>query len=64
MLDYSLISKENDMNFAKRLTIESKVACIPTSSFYHDGDDLKVLRFCFAKKDETLEQAAEILCEI
>lgn len=64
MLDYSVISKESDMKFAKRLTVESKVACIPTSSFYHDGDDLKVLRFCFAKKDETLEQAAEILCEI
>jgi len=64
MLDYSLISKESDMNFAKRLTVESKVACIPTSSFYHHRDDLKVLRFCFAKKDETLEQAAEILCKI
>ncbi len=64
MLDYSSLSRESDMDFAKRLTIESKVASIPTSSFYHDGDDLNVLRFCFAKKDETLEQAAKILCEI
>ena len=64
MLDYSLISKESDMDFAKRLIVESKVASIPTSSFYHDGDDHKVLRFCFAKRDETLEKAAEILCKI
>jgi len=64
MLDYSLISKESDMEFAKRLTVESKVASIPPSSFYHQEDDFNVLRFCFAKKDETLEQAAKILCEI
>jgi methionine aminotransferase len=64
MMEYSSISTESDMDFAKRLTVESKVASIPTSCFYHDGDDLKVLRFCFAKKDETLEQAAEILCKI
>jgi len=64
MLDYSLISKERDMEFAKRLTVESKVASIPPSSFYHQEDDFNVLRFCFAKKDETLEQAAKILCEI
>ncbi len=64
MLDYSLISKESDMEFAKRLTVESKLASIPPSSFYHQEDDFNVLRFCFAKKDETLEQAAKILCEI
>jgi len=64
MLDYSLISKESDMEFAKRLTVESKVASIPPSSFYHQEDDFNVLRFCFAKKDETLEQAAKILCKI
>ncbi len=64
MLDYSSLSRESDMDFAKRLTIESKVASIPTSSFYHNGDDFNVLRFCFAKKDETLEKAAKILCEI
>lgn len=64
MLDYSSLSRESDMDFAKRLTIESKVASIPTSSFYHDGHDFNVLRFCFAKKEETLEKAAKILCEI
>jgi len=52
------------MDFAKRLSVESKVASIPPSSFYHQEDDFNVLRFCFAKKDETLEKAAEILCEI
>ena len=64
MLDYSTISKESDMDFAKRLTVESKVASIPPSSFYNQGNDFNVLRFCFAKKDETLEKAAEILCKI
>ncbi|MDX2439745.1 MAG: aminotransferase class I/II-fold pyridoxal phosphate-dependent enzyme, partial [Desulfobacterales bacterium] len=64
MLDYSLISKESDMVFSKNLTVKSKVASIPPSSFYHQGDDFNVLRFCFAKKEETLEKAAEILCEI
>ncbi|MDY6791023.1 MAG: methionine aminotransferase [Thermodesulfobacteriota bacterium] len=64
LLDYSIISKESDLDFANRLTVESKVASIPPSAFYHQGDDFNVLRFCFAKKDETLAKAAEILCEI
>ena len=64
MLDYSAITDENDIEFARRITTEFKVAAIPPSVFYHTGDDHRVLRFCFAKKDETLEQAAEILCKI
>ncbi|UCD77700.1 MAG: methionine aminotransferase [Desulfobacterales bacterium] len=64
MLDYSAITDESDIEFAKRLTIESRVAAIPPSVFYHRRDDYKVLRFCFAKKDETLERAAEKLCRI
>ncbi len=64
MLDYSAISDEADVDFARRLTIEHKVASIPPSVFYHRGDDHKALRFCFAKKDETLEVAAERLCGI
>ena len=64
MLDYSAISDEPDAAFAKRLTIEHGVASIPPSVFYHDGEDHRVLRFCFAKKDETLERAAEKLCKI
>ncbi len=64
MLDYSSISDEADTEFSKRLTIEHGVASVPPSVFYHDNDDHKMLRFCFAKKDETLEKAAEKLCRI
>ncbi len=64
MLDYSAISNESDVEFSKRLTIEHGVASIPPSVFYHHNVDHKVLRFCFAKKDETLEKAAERLCKI
>ena len=64
MLDYSAISQEPDIEFSKRLTIEHGVASIPPSVFYNNQDDHKVLRFCFAKKDETLERAAEKLCKI
>jgi methionine aminotransferase len=64
MLDYSAITAEPDVEFAKRLTIDYGVAAIPPSVFYHRKNDDKVLRFCFAKKDETLERAAEKLCKI
>ena len=58
LLDYSAITKEDDMAFALRLTKEHGVASIPTSAFLYNAAPPKVLRFCFAKKDETLEQAA------
>lgn len=61
LLDYSEISKEKDTNFAMRLTKEFGIASIPISVFYHNLIDHKALRFCFAKKEETLEKAAEIL---
>jgi methionine aminotransferase len=64
MLDYSQISDEPDLDFAKRLAAEHGVAAIPPSALYHQKDDHKVLRFCFAKKSETLESAAEKLCRI
>jgi methionine aminotransferase len=64
MMDYSAISDLDDVSFARQMTIEHKVAAIPPSVFYHDGQDNRVLRFCFAKRDDTLEQAAEILCRI
>ena len=64
MMDYSAISDLDDVAFARQMTAAHKVAAIPPSAFYHDGQDNKVLRFCFAKKDETLEQAAEVLCRI
>lgn len=64
LLDYSAITEEKDVDFAVRLTREHKVASIPVSVFYPDEVDNKVLRFCFAKREETLEKAAEILCKI
>ena len=64
MVSYRNITDVPDVEFARQLTTEHKVAAIPPSVFYANGDDHKVLRFCFAKKDETLEEAAEILCGI
>lgn len=61
LLDYSDISDESDENFAKKLITEHSVACIPISSFNVNQRDDKMLRFCFAKKKETLSKALEIL---
>jgi methionine aminotransferase len=63
-LDYSSITREKDTDFAIRLTKEYKIASIPVSAFYHEGTDHTILRFCFAKKKETLEAAAEKLCSV
>ncbi len=64
LLDYSAITDETEMEFAQRMTKEFKLASIPVSVFYHEKTDNKVLRFCFAKEESTLEKAAEILCSI
>jgi len=64
VLEYSEITEEYDVDFAKRLTKEFKIASIPLSVFNEKDKDDKVLRFCFAKTDDTLVKAAEILCEI
>ncbi len=61
LLDYSAITDEEDMAFALRLTREHGVASIPTSAFLYNQPAPKVLRFCFAKRDETLAKAAERL---
>jgi methionine transaminase len=63
-LSYRKISDEPDTEMAIRLTKEFKLASIPLSVFYKDKTDNKTLRFCFAKKDETLEKAAEIICKV
>ena len=63
-LDYTSITNEKDTDFAIRLTKEFKIASIPISVFYHEGIDNKVLRFCFAKRNETLEMAAEKICSV
>jgi methionine aminotransferase len=64
LLEYKAISSEGDIELAKRWTKEKKVASIPISVFYKQGLDNKLLRFCFAKSDETLMKGAEILNNI
>jgi methionine aminotransferase len=64
LLNYSKITQERDSDFAARLTKDFKVAAIPTSAFYHKKNDNNVLRFCFAKENETLEKAAEKLMRV
>jgi methionine aminotransferase len=61
---YERISDEPDKDFAIRVTKEYKIATIPVSAFYQDGRDDKVIRFCFGKKEETLERAVEQLSKI
>jgi len=61
---YNRISDESDKDFAIRITREYGVACIPVSAFYKDGTDNKVVRFCFSKKEETLEEAANRLLKL
>jgi len=63
-LDYSDISNENDFDLAIRLTKDHGVASIPISVFNENKLDNKVLRFCFAKTDDTLKRAADILNKI
>ena len=61
---YASISDEDDLTFCKRLITDHGVAAIPVSSFYADGKDLKLVRFCFAKDNATLEEAAKRLCAV
>ena len=60
-LDYSNISNENDYDLAIRLTEEHGIASIPISVFNEHKLDEKILRFCFAKTDDTLKRGADIL---
>ncbi len=64
LLDYTSVTDEGDEHLAKRLIVDYKLASIAISSFNMDNRDDKVLRFCFAKKKETLEKATEILCNL
>ncbi|HQF47678.1 MAG TPA: methionine aminotransferase [Flavobacterium alvei] len=64
VVSYASISNENDVNFCKRLITEYGVAAIPISAFYADGKDQKLIRFCFAKDNKTLEEAARRLCKV
>lgn len=64
LLDFSTISNQGDAEFADTLLREAGVASIPVSPFYANPPRLSVLRFCFAKNDSTLEEAAERLCRM
>jgi len=64
LYSYVNISNESEKNFAIRLTKEYGVATIPTSAFYKNEIDNKTLRFCFSKKEETLERAVERLVKV
>ncbi|MTW13720.1 aminotransferase class I/II-fold pyridoxal phosphate-dependent enzyme [Pseudoduganella eburnea] len=61
---YDRISAQSEAQFAEWLTSEIKVAAIPVSAFYRDGKDSGIVRFCFAKKDETLALALERLARV
>jgi len=63
-LAYDAVSDERDTDLAIRLTKEQGIASIPVSVFYRLPPPHKVLRFCFAKSEETLARGAEILCKI
>jgi len=61
LLSYEDISKKPDRSMAEWLTQEHKLASIPVSVFYDDKTDYHLLRFCFAKSEETLQKAGAIL---
>lgn len=64
LLNYKKASREKDSDYAIRLTKEFGLAAIPVSAFYHEKTDNNVLRFCFAKKEETLDKAIAIINKI
>ena len=64
LFDYTAISDESDYEFARRMTIEYGVAAIPVSVFYSNRHDDQVIRLCFAKTEETLARAGELIQKI
>jgi methionine aminotransferase len=63
-LNYSAITSKADVSLAQDWTRSIGVASVPISVFYRQAPDEHYLRFCFAKKDNVLTEAARILCEI
>ncbi len=61
LVSYRQFSSISDVELARTMTIKHKIATIPVSVFYRDGTDNKLLRLCFAKREETLVHAGEIL---
>ena len=64
MADYSAISSQDEASFAKWLTTEIGVTAIPLSAFFEDPVERRIVRFCFAKKDETLRLALDRLARL
>jgi methionine aminotransferase len=64
LVDYSAISDKDDLNFSEWLIREAGVAAIPVSAFYETPPNSRLIRFCFAKNDDTLAAAAERLCSL
>ena len=64
LVDYSAISDASEADFARRLTTDHGVAAIPTSAFYDRPLDRQTVRFCFAKREETLDRALERLMKL
>lgn len=64
LFSYDKISNKPDTEMAEWMTKKHGVATIPASVFYENGEHINYIRICFAKSDETLEQAAELLCKI
>ncbi|TMP74387.1 methionine aminotransferase [Pseudoalteromonas sp. S1608] len=64
LLDYSDVSDLNDVEFCQWLVEQAGVAAIPLSVFYQQPNNDKVIRLCFAKNDQTLIEAARILCQL
>jgi methionine aminotransferase len=63
-VDYSAISDASEEEFCRSLTRDTGVAAIPLSAFYPGGFEQQIVRFCFAKKDSTLQQALERLARL
>lgn len=64
LADYSALSSEPDLEFTRRLAVEAGVVAIPVSAFCELPPERRLIRFCFAKNDSTLEHAAARLCEL
>jgi methionine aminotransferase len=64
LVDYSTISQKDDLNFCEWLVRDAGVAAIPISAFYETPPNARLIRLCFAKSDDTLNAAAERLCQL
>ncbi|HET7118783.1 MAG TPA: aminotransferase class I/II-fold pyridoxal phosphate-dependent enzyme [Hanamia sp.] len=61
LFNFAEISNDTELNMAKKMTMKAGVAAIPVAAFYKNGKEDKVLRFCFAKKESTLQEAVDRL---